>query len=80
MSVCVGLSRANTANPQMITELVSEASGLSTKSLHASLAYIEQHKPAIWQLENVINKQAIELVAKLLRTRLTSSATLSKSS
>lgn len=40
--VCKDLSSANTLNPRMLTPWLDESSGLSTRTLHASLAYIEE--------------------------------------
>lgn len=68
--VCKDVSPANTAHQRMITTQVGSTSGASTKTLHASVQYIEDHVPAMWMLENVINLKAITLVSSMLRTRL----------
>ena len=68
--VCKDVSSANTTNKKMITEELHDKSGPSTRTLHASLKYIEVNLPIVFKLENIINKKAIKVLAKLLRERL----------
>ena len=65
--VCKDRSVMNTLHPLPLDEVEHEASGASTRTLHASVRYIKRHEPAYVVLENVFRRGSLRLALKLLR-------------
>jgi len=73
--VCTDLSSANSVHPKDLDFDLTDESGDSSKTLHASLAYIAEWQPKVVILENVYKKRLIAIVHGLIKEKLGSNYT-----
>ena len=66
--VCRDDSFANTLNRRPVSVSLSDTSGDSTRTLHSSVEYIHEHRPAIGILENPLKRNNIVVAIALLHT------------
>ena len=64
--VCKDDSAANTISRKLVTVSLTDASGDSTRTLHGSIKYIAEKRPAVAILENTLRKNNIEVAVTLL--------------
>jgi site-specific DNA-cytosine methylase len=60
----------NTASPKDLDMALTSSSGISSTTLHASLAYIGTHSPQVFLLENIWRKSTAQKVMALLKRSL----------